>query len=146
MANLPDSISSMVYQMRHPSVWTIMVWAVAGVALPLMLHVSFTWLMELTAFLCCGLGFMVGCVPLIKDEENRMHYVLSVAVAVLSQAWVIEGTWDTDVEQPRFLMLAAIVFAWFNYVFLLPLWGRKWCLVAEILCFATVACTVAWLM
>lgn len=86
---IPESISQVVYGIRHPWVWTLMVWAVAGAAMPLMLEVSGAWWMELTAFVCCGLGFAVGCVPLVCGEENRAHYVLAVAVGVLSQAWVL---------------------------------------------------------
>ena len=143
---IPESISQGVYGMRHPWVWTLMVWAVAGAALPLMLEVSGAWWMELTAFVCCGLGFAVGCVPLVCGEENRAHYVLAVAVGVLSQAWVLMATWDFRVGAPRFLMLATVLFVWANYVFFLPLWSRWWCLVAELLCMGTVACSVAWLM
>lgn len=125
---VPKSISSLVYELPKSKrwIWSICVWVVALTLMPLMLDVSreCSW-RELAGFLTCGLGVAIGCVPLMKGELNRGHYILAAIVGVLSQVWVVLGG-----EPCSIWMLGA----WCLYGLLLPWIWRWWCLCAEVLC------------
>lgn len=130
---IPKSISSLVYELpkNRRWVWSLSVWVVALTLMPLMLDASAgsSW-RELVAFLTCGLGVGVGCVPLMKGERNTGHYVLAAIVGVLSQVWVVLSGDST--------LQGVFVAAWCCYGMLFIFFWKWWCLVAEIVCLATV--------
>ena len=84
---IPDSISAMVYNMKHPYLWTLMVWAIAAIGYTLMVSKS-EQLIPL-AFASCACISFVGCMPLIKGEHNTLHWVFGITGCVLSQLWCI---------------------------------------------------------
>lgn len=84
---IPDSISATVYTMRHPVLWTIMVWAIAVTGYILMVmaceeHIPL-------AFTAMGCIAFVGCMPLIRNDSNTLHWVCGIGGCVLSQLWCV---------------------------------------------------------
>lgn len=119
---IPDSISATVYGMPHPFIWTLCVWVGGGTILPLMLSCSgdnWQWL----AFLSCACLLLVGAMPLIKGNHNTLHNVLGALSCVLGQIWcAVMWNW------------VYVLIGWGIFVLTLPIWTKKWCFVAEIIC------------
>lgn len=129
---IPDSISSMVYQMKQPLWWSLGVYLAATVGLLLMTDgmQGRGTLPDVLAFAACSCLLLVGGVPLLPGSHNRLHYVLAIVACVASQLWcMVVG----DVDW--------VIIAWCSYVLLWPLWSRWWCLVAEGLAVAMVLAT-----
>lgn len=113
---IPDSISAMVYDMKYPWMWIIMIWTLTFIGLFIMMP-------SIVAFLSCAcLGF-VGAMPLIKNEKNTAHYVLAIIAGVLSQIWVLLVNYKALFIWVLFLLLMCI-----------PNLRPKWCLIVEIIC------------
>ena len=81
----PESISALVYSMKHPYLWTLMVWAIAIIGYILMASKPFIPL----SFISCACIAFVGCMPLIKGEHNTLHWILGILGCVFSQIWCI---------------------------------------------------------
>ena len=84
---IPDSISAMVYSMKYPYLWTLMIWIIAAVGYFLMTSKSES-LIPL-AFATSGSIAFVGCMPLIKNENNILHWICGIIGCALSQVWCI---------------------------------------------------------
>lgn len=127
---IPDSISAMVYTMKRPHLWTLMVWAIAIGGYALMAATA-ERLIPL-AFAACACIAFVGCMPLIRGDHNTLHWVLGVAGCVLSQVWcgVVGGLWP----------LLGWWLAWGLLMFVLCRvgQGRTWCFWMEVWCMAAV--------
>lgn len=128
--HIPDSISAMVYSMKHPYLWTLMVWTIAAVGYVLMAATSES-LIPL-AFATCVCITFVGCMPLIKGEHNTLHWVFGIAGCVLSQLWCILAAGFAPVL--LWWCLWCVVMA----VLLYADRARIWCLLMELWCMATV--------
>ena len=127
---IPDSISAMVYDMRHPALWTIMMWVVAMLGIVGMLPVNEQW--AWVAFLACSCIIFVGAIPLIKEERNTLHNILGISAGVISQLWIVL----CNISSPS--AISSLVSWWIVYVVLLPVMGRKWCLWVELWCMVSV--------
>lgn len=126
---IPESISSMVYELpaQWQWVWTAGVWMLAVVGIYAM---TATTTALALAFWSNAALVMVGACPLVADGKNVFHNVCGVLAAVCSQAWCcVAGEWE------------AVLMGWCCYALLLPLWGRRWCLVAELLCITLIIMT-----
>lgn len=122
---IPDSISSMVYDMKYPWMWIVMIWILALIGLFIMMPHY-----QIIAFLSCScLGF-VGAMPLIKNEKNAAHYVLAIIAGVLSQIWVLLINYKSLSIWILFLLLMCI-----------PKLRSKWCLIMEIICLISIILT-----
>lgn len=119
--NVPDSISAMVYQMKRPWLWTVVMELLTFGMLMLMTDYNDTY--AGVAFASCACIGFVGVMPLVKHEENKAHYILAIIGGVLSQIWCLLVTLP-HVHQ--------LLIWWVFYVMYLPFIGRKWCLFAEI--------------
>ena len=128
---IPDSISAMVYTMRHPVLWTLMVWAIAAIGYWLMCSASEDYVPLAFVSMAC-IGF-VGAMPLIKNDNNTLHWVCGIGGCVLSQIWCILVTG-----------LTPVVAWWWAYSVLLTILlctehARQWCFWMELWCMAAVA-------
>jgi len=128
---IPDSISALVYGMKHDIWWILGVWAVAGCGLATMIPHSSTY--AGIAFASCFCLALVGAMPLVKGEHNTLHNIFGIAACLLSQLWV-------------FLVGNRIhlFFLWTLYLIVLLLLlinnkETKWCFFAEIWCFISIA-------
>lgn len=131
MMKVPDSVSAMVYTMKHPHMWTLMVWAIAATGYVLMCKMSDEYV-PVAFVACCALAF-VGVMPLVRNERNTLHNIMGVVAGVVSQLWcvLVAG-------------IGPMVAWWWLYAVVLTCMlclgcGRKWCLVAELWCMAGVA-------
>lgn len=120
----------MVYSMKRPHLWTLMVWAIAAVGY---------WLMAATserliplAFAACGCIAFVGCMPLIRGEHNTLHWVLGISGCALSQVWclLVGGLWPLLAWWSVWLVAMGVLWAAGH--------GRVWCFVMEVWCMAAV--------
>lgn len=127
---IPDSISAMVYSMKRPHLWTLMVWAIA---------VAGYWLMAATserlvplAFAACACIVFVGCMPLIRGNHNTLHWVFGVTGCVLSQLWcaLVAGLWPLLAWWAGWCVVMGVLWAVGK--------GRVWCFVMEVWCMASV--------
>lgn len=126
---IPESISALVYYLKYPWIWIILIWIIALLGLCTMVPFNQTY--EIIAFLSCScLGF-VGAMPLISTEKNKEHYFLAIIAGVLSQIWVL-------LVNPKVLII------WLGYLLLMcfPQLRSKWCLLVEIFCLLSVVLTL----
>lgn len=128
---IPESISALVFHIKHKWLWTIGVELCVFILMPLMTGYDDTY--AGVAFLsCASIGF-VGVMPLFIRETNKAHNILAAAGAVLSQLWCcLVGDW------------VVMLHWWVLYLLLLGLmWicrcQRYWCLVAEGWCLLAIA-------
>lgn len=127
---IPDSISALVYKMRHPWLWTLGMWAVAFFGCWTMIPYNESY--AGVAFASCACIAFVGAMPLIPGEHNTLHNIIGIIGCLLSQLWVaLAGDW-----QVLFLW-------WWAFVIILLAMvkyglGWKWCLVAEMWCLLAV--------
>ena len=132
---IPESISAMVWQMRHKWLWTLgMVVSAIGM-MALMMEASERLpnsdLLGVVAFACCACVAFVGAMPLFNKETCKAHNELAIVGAVLSQVWCLMVAWHDQCT----LML---YFGWWLLGAMLMRDFRKyWCLIAEV--FAIVA-------
>ena len=132
MMKIPDSISAMVYTMRHPHMWTLMVWAIAAIGYWLMCSASEDYVPLAFVSMAC-IGF-VGAMPLIKNDSNTLHWVCGIGGCVLSQVWCVV----TAMAKPL-PAVGLLVTAWAVYgVVMVCARGRKWCFWLEVWCMAMV--------
>ena len=126
----PESISALVYSMKHPYLWTLMVWAIAAIGYFLMASKSES-LIPL-AFATSGSIAFVGCMPLIKNERNILHWICGITGCVLSQVWCILTAG-----------FIPILLWWLAYCIMLILTKQtnKWCFWLEMWCISSVAGT-----
>ena len=74
MEKIPDSISALVYGMKHSIFWTLGVWTFAALGLVFMLPYDENY--ASVAFLSCACIVIVGAMPLIKKEANNTNPVI----------------------------------------------------------------------
>ena len=128
MTTIPDSISALVYHMKHPWLWTIMIELSVFILLPLMCGFSDTY--SIIAFSSCACMGFVGVMPLFIKETKVAHYFFAILGALLSQLWcVLVGNW------------LVILGWWALYLVFLGIlaitgYADKWCLFAELWCIA----------
>ena len=106
LKGLPESISSMVYTLKHRWLWTLWIWAVAFL----------TCIPAVTALDRIGMGFLgfgtlacilfCGAMPLFLKDNTTAHWVSGTAGCILSQlsVWFIGADW---------------LFAWTLFLFLM---------------------------
>ena len=131
---IPDSISAMVYTMRHPVLWTVMVWAIAVTGYTVMAkaceeHIPL-------AFAAMGCIAFVGCMPLIRNDSNTLHWVCGIGGCVLSQLWCVLALIS---ESDALSATAVMVSLWAAYLAVM-LCARfaHWCFWMELWCMAGV--------
>ena len=118
----PESLSALVYEVPSGMQWVWVLWmeAVAFSMAPCLLDVLpegcevFGWLMVVCLMLCGGM-------PLVRNEENRWHYLFAIMAGVLSQLCVV-------LLCPWWLLL------WVLYLACLPFIGSRWCFWVEVAC------------
>lgn len=134
---LPDSISAMVYSLPRSWQWVWIVWMwVVSVVTCIPVIESLPDDFKSFGFLTMGCLALCGSMPLIRQEENTLHYVFAVTAGVLSQICVV-------VCNPWLLLLWAIMlpfvmgaFAGFNDSKDIPvIAGGKGVLLAEMICY-----------
>lgn len=133
---IPESISAMVYSMKHPALWTLMVWAIAAVGYWLMATVGNVPV----AFLYLASIAFVGAMPLIKGEHNTLHWICGITGCAASQLWCVLTCVTTDGSMP---VVAAWLCAWALYAaIMLCARFRHWCFWMEVWCMASVVMTL----
>ena len=126
---IPNSISSMVYGMKHPSMWTIPIWGIA--TLGLLTMPQYDRYYAGMAFASCACLVFCGAMPLVRNESNLLHNILGIAACVTSQLWcVFAGEWYVP-----FVL-------WAEYLLMLPFMEGKWCFWAEVMCLFVVVVTL----
>lgn len=101
---LPDSISAIVFDLKHPWAWSIWLWAVTFTLAPALLDaMPNDYQVFAFGFLACML--FTGICPLFDTGKRRWHYPLAFIGGVFSQVcvWYICPWW-------LFLWLALIAF------------------------------------
>ena len=88
MDGVPDSISSMVYELKHKWVWSVWLCAVSLTLMPVLIdtlpdYVRFVGFLTI----CCLLGCCIT--PLIRKELQGVHNMLAIMAGLLSQICVI---------------------------------------------------------
>lgn len=84
---LPDSISAIVFDMKHPWLWSVWLWAVTITLAPSLLEaMPENW--QALAFLTLAFLMFTGVLPLIDKEHRRWHYVCGFLAGLFSQACV----------------------------------------------------------
>ena len=84
---LPDSISAIVFDLKHPWAWSIWLWAVTITLAPSLLEaMPENW--QALAFLTLAFLLFTGVLPLIDKEHIRWHYILGFLAGLFSQACV----------------------------------------------------------
>ena len=125
---IPDSISAMVYSMRHPYLWTLMVWAIAVVGYLLMCMTSKDYVPVAFTYLAC-ISF-VGCMPLISGEHNTMHWAFGITGCAASQLWCLLVAMDNSWQ-----VVEIWVTAWVLYgIIMLCAFFKHWCFWMEVWC------------
>lgn len=131
---IPESISAMVYSMKHPALWTLMVWAIAAVGYWLMAGVLGRYIPLAFAVLACMV--FVGAMPLLRHEENTKHYIFAAVGGVLSQLWciLVAGFW----------WIFLWWWLWCVVMIVLLYFGkaRFWCLLIELWAMAAAVWTI----
>lgn len=84
---LPDSISAMVFDFRHPWGWSVWLWAVTISLAPALLE-AMPKDYQVLAFFTLAFLVFTGVVPLIDKEHRRWHYVFGFLAGICSQACV----------------------------------------------------------
>jgi len=135
---LPESISSMVYNLPKPWqwVWTVWMWAVTFTMAPAFIEAmpdTFRFL----AFLTIACLLFVGAMPLVKNERNTLHNALGIAAGVFSQVCVVIMYFDWIAFWGFFLFFAGSSYiqpeGWLGRT----VDGKNVCL-SELCCFITV--------
>lgn len=135
---LPESISSLVYNLPKPWqwVWIVWMWAVTFTMAPAFIEAmpdNFRFL----AFLTIACLLFVGAMPLVKNERNTFHNILGIAAGVFSQVCVAIMYLDWIAFWGFFLFLAGS-----SYIQPEGWMGRtvdgKNVLLSELCCFITV--------
>ncbi len=131
---IPESISAMVYSMKHPALWTLMVWAIAAVGYWLMCRDGDGYVPIAFLYLAC-IAF-VGCMPLIKGEHNTLHWICGITGCAASQVWCVlmaitkplppVGIWVTAWALFGIIMLCARLRHW-------CFWLEVWCMVMVVI-------------
>lgn len=86
--SVPNSISATFYRLNHPYIFTLAMWATAGLLMPVVLEVSKEW-SEWMAFLSCAGMMFVGAAPAFKQElEGKVHTAGAIICVAGSQLWV----------------------------------------------------------
>lgn len=119
---IPESISSLVYNLKYPIIWTLGIWILALIGFLTMVDFNETY--SGIAFASCAFLTFVGAMPLIKYEKNTLHYVFGILTCIFSQLWVLlAGDWIT------------LLVLWIMYgIWMIITKGNKWCFLAEIWC------------
>lgn len=135
---IPDSISAMVYTMKHPISWTLMVWAIAIAGYILMVSVCEGYIP--LAFAAMGCIAFVGCMPLIRNDSNTLHWVCGVSGCVLSQLWCVLAL----ISESGALSATAIMMSLWAAYLAVMLCARfaHWCFWMELWCMAGVVMAV----
>ena len=129
---IPESISAMVYSMKHPALWTLMVWAIAAVGYWLMATVGNVPV----AFLYLASIVFVGAMPLIKGKHNTLHWICGITGCAASQLWCVLTCVTTEGYMP---VVAAWICVWALYAaIMLCARFRHWCFWMEVWCMASV--------
>ena len=137
---IPDSVSAMVYALPHAwrYLWTVWLWAVSMLLLPsLMDRLGSYW--QFIGFLWCASMAFCGALPLIKGEDNQLHYVFGIAAGVLSQACVL-------VLCPWWLAAWVVYLVFLHkgaFVDLTGMWYGKNVFVAETICYVSLVGALA---
>lgn len=129
----------MVYSMKHPVLWTVMVWAIAVVGYVMMCMTGEDHVPVAFVYLSC-IAF-VGAMPLIKGDHNTMHWLFGITGCAASQLWCVLQCAAADSITP----LCSVVTLWALYlVIMLCARMRHWCFWMEVWCMAAVIMT-AWM-
>lgn len=86
----------MVYTMKRPYLWTLMVWAIAAVGYWLMATVGNVPV----AFLYLASIVFVGAMPLIKGKHNTLHWICGITGCAASQLWCVLTCVTTEGSMP----------------------------------------------
>ena len=84
---LPDSISAIVFGLRHPWAWSVWLWSVTVTLAPSLFE-AMPDEYRVFAFLTVALLAFIGAFPLFDKEHVRWHYILGLLSGVFSQACV----------------------------------------------------------
>ena len=84
---LPDSISAIVFDMKHPWLWSVWLWAVAFTLAPSLLN-ALPDGCEVFGFFATAFLLFTGIVPLFDVEHRKWHYPLAFLAGVCYQACV----------------------------------------------------------
>ena len=134
MEKIPDSISALVYGMKHSIFWTLGVWTFAALGLVFMLPYDENY--ASVAFLSCDCIVIVGAMPLIKKEANTLHNIFGIVGCLLSQLWTaIAG--DISFLYQWWVLYPLLLIALFLFGY-----ERKWCFFAEIWCAVSIIYTL----
>lgn len=122
---IPDSISALVYGLKHDTIWTLGVWASAILGMLTMIPHNDTY--QSVAFIACACLAMVGIMPLVKGQHNTLHNIFGISACGLSQLWVgLVGNWEF------------LIVWWVLYAISLVITKPKWCFVAEVWCIISI--------
>ena len=118
---IPESISALVYDMKYPWMWILLIWGLSFLGLVIMPDIGHP---TLAFFSCASLAF-VGAMPLVENEKNTSHNILGVIAAITSQVWCCLCG---DIEK--------VLLSWLLYLLVLTIPNVRtyWCLIAELLC------------
>lgn len=125
---IPESISALVWQMKHKWIWTVGMVLVSIVMMALMLETSrgYGSLYETISFLSCSCIAFVGAMPLFLKETNKAHYTLAIIGSLLSQVWCL-----MIVSESKCSLLEYILW-WVLGAMIMLDFKKYWCLIAEI--------------
>lgn len=85
---IPESISAIVFTMKHPWLWSVWLWASTLTLAPSLLNaLPEKW--QFFGFLALASLLFTGVFPLIDKEHKRWHYILSITAGVLLQLCVL---------------------------------------------------------
>ena len=127
---IPESISSLVYNLKYPIIWTLGIWILSLVGFITMVDYNETY--SGVAFASCTFLTFVGAIPLIKHEKNILHYIFGILACVTSQLWVLlVGDWIT------------LLVLWVMYgLWIIITKDKNWCFLAEIWCLINIILTL----
>ena len=127
MIKIPESISAIVWQMKHKWLWTIVI-EISSVAMMMLMMTASNSnnVLEMISFASCTSIAFVGAMPLFIKETNDAHYALATIGAVLSQAWCLMVAWHDQCTLMLYLGL------WILAAMLIRDFRKYWCLIAEV--------------
>ena len=129
MKGVPESISSLVYKMKHKWVWSVWMVAVGMLLFPqLMKRMPEMW--QFVGFLMILALIGTALTPIFIKEKEKVHYVLSIVLGILSQVCVliISPWWIL-----LWLVMVALIIMWINNN--IPAWMEgKGLFFVEVIC------------